>query len=29
MKAYEHLDQFKGDSKFYTWIVRIAVNQAR
>ena len=28
MKAYEHLDQFKCDSKFYTWIVRIAVNQA-
>src|ERR1700739_4011092 len=28
LKAYEHLDQFKGDSKFYTWIVRIAVNQA-
>lgn len=28
MKAYEHLDQFKGDAKFYTWIVRIAVNQA-
>src|SRR5437899_10582621 len=28
MKAYEHLDQFKGDSKLYTWIVRIAVNQA-
>ena len=28
MKTYEHLDQFKGDSKFYTWIVRIAVNQA-
>ena len=28
MKAYEHLNQFKGDSKFYTWIVRIAVNQA-
>src|SRR5438477_5709371 len=28
MKAYEHLDQFKGNSKFYTWIVRIAVNQA-
>jgi RNA polymerase sigma-70 factor (ECF subfamily) len=22
------LDQFRGDSKFYTWIVRIAVNQA-
>jgi RNA polymerase sigma-70 factor (ECF subfamily) len=28
LKAYEHLDQFRGDSKFYTWIVRIAVNQA-
>ena len=28
LKAYEHLDQFLGNSKFYTWIVRIAVNQA-
>src|SRR5580704_18054006 len=28
LKAYEHLDTFKGDSKFYTWIVRIAVNEA-
>jgi RNA polymerase sigma-70 factor (ECF subfamily) len=28
MKAYEHLEQFQGNSKFYTWIVRIAVNQA-
>src|SRR5271166_2457312 len=28
MKAYEHLDQFQGNSKFYTWIVRIAVNQS-
>ena len=28
LKAYEHLGQFRGDSKFYTWIVRIAVNQA-
>jgi RNA polymerase sigma-70 factor, ECF subfamily len=27
-KAYEHLDGFQGNSKFYTWIVRIAVNQA-
>ena len=27
-KAYEHLDQFQGNSKFYTWVVRIAVNQA-
>jgi RNA polymerase sigma-70 factor (ECF subfamily) len=28
LKAFEHLDQFQGQSKFYTWIVRIAVNQA-
>jgi RNA polymerase sigma-70 factor (ECF subfamily) len=28
LKAYEHLDQFQGNSKFYTWAVRIAVNQA-
>jgi RNA polymerase sigma-70 factor (ECF subfamily) len=28
LKAYEHLSGFKGDSKFYTWIVRIAVNEA-
>jgi RNA polymerase sigma-70 factor, ECF subfamily len=28
MKSWEHLDQFEGNSKFYTWIVRIAVNQA-
>src|SRR5215831_11577432 len=28
LRAYEHLDQFQGQSKFYTWIVRIAVNQA-
>lgn len=28
LKAYEHLDQFLGNSKFYTWVVRIAVNQA-
>ncbi|HVW09786.1 MAG TPA: sigma-70 family RNA polymerase sigma factor [Bryobacteraceae bacterium] len=27
-KAFEHIDQFQGNSKFYTWIVRIAVNQA-
>ena len=28
LKADTHLDNFKGDSKFYTWIVRIAVNEA-
>jgi RNA polymerase sigma-70 factor, ECF subfamily len=28
LKAYEHLDGFQGNSKFYTWIVRIAVNEA-
>lgn len=28
LKAYSHLDKFKGDAKFYTWIVRIAVNEA-
>ena len=28
LRAYEHLDQFQGNSKFYTWVVRIAVNQA-
>ena len=28
LKAYEHLEQFQGNSKFYTWVVRIAVNQA-
>jgi RNA polymerase sigma-70 factor (ECF subfamily) len=28
LKAYQKLDQFQGNSKFYTWIVRIAVNEA-
>jgi RNA polymerase sigma-70 factor (ECF subfamily) len=28
LKAYEKLDQFQGNSKFYTWLVRIAVNES-
>ncbi|MCX6586728.1 MAG: sigma-70 family RNA polymerase sigma factor [Acidobacteria bacterium] len=28
LKAYTHLDRFHGDAKFYTWVVRIAVNEA-
>ncbi|MBC8164536.1 MAG: RNA polymerase sigma factor [Bryobacteraceae bacterium] len=28
MKAYSNLDRFEGQSKFYTWLVRIAVNEA-
>jgi len=28
LKAFEHLDNFQGNSRFYTWLVRIAVNQA-
>jgi RNA polymerase sigma-70 factor, ECF subfamily len=28
LKAFEHLDEFQGNSRFYTWLVRIAVNQA-
>lgn len=28
LKAYEHLDRFEGNSKFYTWLVRITVNEA-
>ena len=27
-KAYQHLGDFHGNSKFYTWLVRIAVNEA-
>ena len=28
LKAFEHLADFEGNSRFYTWLVRIAVNQA-
>ena len=27
LKAYTHLSEFEGHSKFYTWLVRIAVNE--
>ena len=28
VKAYQHLPDFQRNSRFYTWLVRIAVNQA-
>jgi RNA polymerase sigma-70 factor, ECF subfamily len=28
LKAYEHLGEFQRQSKFYTWLVRIAVNES-
>jgi len=28
LKAYSRLGQFQGESKFYTWLVRIAVNES-
>jgi RNA polymerase sigma-70 factor, ECF subfamily len=28
LKCFEHLGEFRGDSRFYSWLVRIAVNEA-
>lgn len=28
LKAYSNMKSFQGDSRFYTWLVRIAVNEA-
>jgi RNA polymerase sigma-70 factor (ECF subfamily) len=28
LKSYSHLQTFQGDSRFYTWLVRIAANEA-
>ena len=28
LKSYAHLREFQGDSRFYTWVVRITVNEA-
>jgi RNA polymerase sigma-70 factor (ECF subfamily) len=28
LKAYSHLHDFHGDSRFYTWLVRIAANES-
>src|ERR1700758_4913822 len=29
LKVFSKLDQFRGESKFSTWLVQIAVNEAR
>ena len=28
LKSFQHLKEFKGNSRFYTWLVRITINQA-
>ncbi len=28
LKSYAHLQEFQGDSRFYTWLVRITMNEA-
>lgn len=28
LKSFQHLENFQGGSRFYTWLVRIAVNEA-
>ena len=28
LKAYAHLQAFRGDSRFYTWLARITINEA-
>jgi RNA polymerase sigma-70 factor, ECF subfamily len=28
LKAYQHLDEFREDSKFSTWLIRITLNQS-
>jgi RNA polymerase sigma-70 factor (ECF subfamily) len=27
-RAFLHMDRFRGDSRFYTWLTRIAINQS-
>ena len=29
IKAYRSIDRFRGDSKFYTWLYRIAINSTK